>query len=181
MAHLLKQGGETTEAALECERVLTLVKGRIPVLEHCALSYLGDIRYQQGDWGASEAFYRQALGLQQQAHLRLRLAEPAVQLAYLLLERNEAAVALSLLEEPLATLHAEGLGALAEPFVAYWVGYQVLKANADVRAHPILQEAYQRLRQQAAQIDDASLRHSFLEQVVANRRLRDAAHAAGLS
>lgn len=179
--HLLKQVGNIADALLECERVLALVQGKVPLLEHCALTYLGDIRYHQGDWVASEQLYRQALTLQQQTALRLRLAEPTVQLAHLLLHRNEAALALPLLEEPLMALQQAGLGALAEPFAAYWTGYQVLKANADPRAHSLLQEAYQRLLAQATLINDTALRQSFLERVTVNHLLIKAAHAAGIA
>lgn len=181
LVHLLKQWGKIADAVQECERVLPLVQGRMPMLEHCTLTYLGDIRYHQGDWTASEQFYRQALHLEQQAHLPLRLAEPTVQLAHLLLQRNEAALALALLEKPLMALRQEGLRALAEPFAAYWTGYQVFKANADPRAEAILQEAYQRLLAKATQFDDPALQQSFLEAVRVNRLIRDAGHAAGLA
>lgn len=180
LVHLLKQRGKVADALQEGERVLPLVQGRMPMLEHCTLTYLGDIRYHQGDWTASEQCYRQALQLEQQAPLPLRLAEPTVQLAHLLLQRNEAALALALLEKPLLALRQEGLRALAEPFAAYWTGYQVFKANADPRADAILQEAYQRLLAKAAQLDEPALHQSFLEVVQVNRLIRDAGHAAGL-
>lgn len=181
LAHLLKQGGNVAEALQECERVLPLVQGRMPILEHCTLTYLGDIHCNQGDWTASEQFYRQALQLEQQTQLPLRLAEPTVQLAHLLLQRNEAAQALSLLEKPLTALRQEGLRALAEPFAAYWTGYQVFKANADPRANAILQEAYQCVLAQAARFDDAALQQSFLEGVRVNQLLIQAARATGLA
>lgn len=181
LAHLLKQWGKIADALQECERVLPLVQGRMPLLEHCTLTYLGDIHYHQGDWRASEQFYRRALQLEQQAHLSLRLAEPTVQLAHLLLQRNEAAQALALLEKPLTALRQEGLRALAEPFAAYWTGYQVFKANADPRADAILQEAYQRVLAKATQLDDPVLHQSFLEAMRVNRLILNAGHAAGLA
>lgn len=180
MAHLSKQSGQTTDALVECERVLTLVQGRIPIIEHCTLTYLGDIHMAQRDWVAGEQFYRQALTLQQQAQLHFRLTEPAIQLANLLLQRDEAPLALAQVEEPLTRLTNQGLSALSEPFAAYWIIYQVLKANADVRANSLLQEANQHLLALATQIDDSALRRSFLEAIDVNRRLIETGRAAGI-
>lgn len=108
------------------------------------------------------------------------LAEPAVQLANLLLQQDQARLALGQVEETLTRLTNQGLSALSEPFAAYWVAYQVLKANAVPQANPLLQEATHHLLALAIQIDNSALRRSFLEEIDVHRRLLDAGRAAGL-
>lgn len=180
IVQLLKQRGHLTDALAICEHTLTLVKGHMPILEHCMLTHLGDIHTAQGNEVTGAQLYRQAILLQQQAQLHFRLAEPAVQWAALLLQQGETTLALAQIEEALTGLSNQGLSALSEPFTAYWVAYQVLKANADTRATPWLQEANQQLRALATQIDDRALRHSFLEKIEVHRRLIEAGRAAGL-
>lgn len=181
LAYLLQIRGQLTEAMTTCERVLRLVQGKIPLLEHCILTHLGNIYSSQGNWIAAEQHYQQALILQKKANLHLHLAEPAVQLAQMHLQHHQAALAQAILAETLTILKQYGPSAVAEPFVAYWIGYQVLKATADPGVHIFLQEAYEKLQAVAAAIDEPAMRQTFLEHVTVNRMLIDAVHAARIA
>ncbi|MCP4537872.1 MAG: hypothetical protein GY832_12075, partial [Chloroflexi bacterium] len=64
-----------------------------------------------------------------------------------------------------------GLEGTTDPFGIYLTCCRVLQAVQDPRAQDVLNTAYDHLQQQAAKIDDAKLRHSFLENVVAHREI----------
>jgi tetratricopeptide (TPR) repeat protein len=56
-----------------------------------------------------------------------------------------------------------------DPFRIYLTIYQVLKANQDPRASEILAEAHSLLQERATNIGDENLRHSFLNNLPANK------------
>lgn len=170
-AHLWQLCGDPAAAARECRRVLPLVQDKMPLLEHRALTYLGDALYKVGDVDNSEKLYWRALTMQQEARLHFRLAEPVIRLAHLLLVRKEIAAAQTLLEEPLSHLMQQGPATIAEPFALYLISYHVLQANGDGRAPAILQQAHQLLQELASTISDSALRQSFLENVPPRREL----------
>jgi hypothetical protein len=57
------------------------------------------------------------------------------------------------------------------PLAAYLACYDVLQAVDDPRAQEILNTAHGLLQDQAAKIEDAALRRSFLENVAAHREI----------
>ena len=96
-------------------------------------------------------------------------------LAKLWLAQQALPAAQSAVDTALTLFAQQGLRAAWRPFRVYWYCYQVLQALADPRATPLLEQAHSKLRQIAESIQDQALRHSFLENVPANRALVDAA------
>jgi hypothetical protein len=58
-----------------------------------------------------------------------------------------------------------------EPFRVYLTCCRVLQASGDPLAAPILSQAHRLLQERTAKISDEKLRHSFLENVAANRKI----------
>lgn len=170
-AHLWHLSGDSATAASECRRVLPLVQDKMPLLEHRALTYLGDALCNLGEVDNAEKLYWRSLTLQQQAKLDFRLTEPVIRLAHLLLARNEANAAQTLLEEPLAHLMQQGPATTPEPFALYLISYRVFQANGDGRANAILQQADKVLQESASNITESALRKAFLENVSPRREL----------
>ena len=171
-AFLWQLRGNHTAAAQVCRDVLSLVQGKMPLLEHRVLTYLGDARWALGDVQGSEALYRRALALQHETQLTFRLAEPLFRLALLLLqERNDALAAQALLEEPLHQMRTQGYAVVAEPFGMYYAGYCVLQANGDSGAAQILQQAQALFQEALAKIANTALHQSFLESIPWRRAL----------
>ena len=67
-----------------------------------------------------------------------------------------------------------------EPFRILLTCYQVLKANDDPRAEPILIDAYNLLNTRATNIGDEHLRDCFLNNVAVNREIVAEYKALGL-
>ncbi|MCE7985519.1 MAG: hypothetical protein DYG89_30460 [Caldilinea sp. CFX5] len=170
-AQLWQLSGEPAAAAAECRRVLPLVQDKMPLLEHRALTYLGDALYTLGEVDTGEKLYWRSFAIEQEAKLNFRLAEPVVRLAQLLLARKEAKAAQTLLEEPLANLMQQGPATVAEPFALYLISYRVFRAIGDERAAAILQQGYKVLQESAGKIRESALRQSFLENVQPCREL----------
>lgn len=170
-AHLWQLSGDPVAAADACRRVLPLVQNKMPLLEHRALTYLGDALYALGEVDNSENLYWRALSIQQEAKLHFRLAEPVIRLAQLFLSRKQATAAQNLVEEPLANLMQQGPATVAEPFALYLMGYRVFHATGDERAEAILQQAHKVLQEASGKITDSALRQSFLENVQPRREL----------
>jgi hypothetical protein len=63
------------------------------------------------------------------------------------------------------------LAGAERPFFVYLSCYQALHAQHDVRAVAILEQAYQLLQTQAADLDDPEFQRSFLENVPENREV----------
>jgi len=56
-------------------------------------------------------------------------------------------------------------------FRPHLVCYRVLRVSEDPRADGILEQAYRMLQERAAQIEEAELRRSYLENVAVNREI----------
>jgi hypothetical protein len=97
--------------------------------------------------------------------------ETLSELARLELAQNRPAAALALVDEILAELDASALHGAREPLQVYLTCYQVLQTNHDPRAEQVLNEAHHRLQTQAATVDRAELRQSFLTNVMVNRTI----------
>lgn len=106
---------------------------------------------------------QQALG-QQQYVIRSLSAVAAVAL-----QPGELARALQQMDEIMSTVDLAATQQINEPLACALICYQVLQANADPRAEPMLQIAWQRLQSQAATLGDETLRRSFLENVKVNQ------------
>ena len=71
-------------------------------------------------------------------------------------------------DEILGFLQDNTLDGTDEPIRVYLTCYRVLHANQDPRAQVLLTTAHSLLQQQAAKIEDETLRRSFLENVPAH-------------
>lgn len=92
-------------------------------------------------------------------------------LADLALAQGDAAAALAHVEAILPVLDGAPPAGSYEPLRIYWTCYRALRANNDPRAPGILAAAHALLQAQAALIQDAALRQTFMQQVAANREI----------
>ena len=90
-------------------------------------------------------------------------------LARVFMARGERERAKTQIEEILRHLETGALDGTEDPLRIYLSCYHVLRANRDARAQDVLDTAHSLLHEQAAKIQDEDLRHSFLENVAANR------------
>jgi predicted ATPase len=102
---------------------------------------------------------RQALGQPDQA------LEPLAGLAALFLTQEQPQQAQGYVETILPHLHRLAAAGIVEPFRIYWVCYQVLTANRDLRATEVLTAAHRLLQARASLISHEPLRRLYLEQV----------------
>lgn len=137
-----------------------------------ACTYLGKIHAALGQVAEAERGYRQALALRQELPHPGRLLELQVELAALTLRRGKSVQALADIAPVLVALeNDEALEGAEEPYRVFWLCYEILRANADPRATPLLARARRQLLAQAARIPDAGLRRAFLENVPAHRQI----------
>ena len=145
-----------------------------PVDQTQALTVLGHAMMGLGDRVVAADAYRQALALRcklSQLHLT---PEPLAGLACVALAQEEPVQALAHVHQILDCLeNRPGFEGTMEPLRIYLTCYQVLRANQDPRARPILENAYCLLQERAARIDDKDLRRSFLENVAAHREIAE--------
>jgi hypothetical protein len=92
-------------------------------------------------------------------------------LARAALAQRNVALAQQSSEEILQYLAAHSIESLDDPFEIYLTCYRTLQANADPRAATILAQAHQLLQTRAAQLDDETMRQSFLNNVQAHREI----------
>jgi tetratricopeptide (TPR) repeat protein len=117
-----------------------------------------------GDGEGASAAYRQSGFLNPPM-------EALAGLARLALAGGEPSQARVHVDEILEHLEAHSLDGTYEPFRIYWTCYRVLKAHGDAGAAEVLRTACRLLKERAAGIEDDGLRHSFLEEVPAHRKL----------
>jgi DNA-binding SARP family transcriptional activator/tetratricopeptide (TPR) repeat protein/class 3 adenylate cyclase len=102
-------------------------------------------------------------------------------LARLAEAQGDTSLALQHVEVLLEHLSTGPVDGALEPLRVYLTCYRILAAHGDPRASQILKEGHRLLMARAASIDDAALRHSYLEHVAANRELLAAARGAGIA
>jgi len=122
-------------------------------------------------WGEATEALQLALSLALNGIDRLAAATVQRALADLALAQGDLAAALTHVEALLPVLGGAPLASSYEPLRIYWTCYRALKATDDPRASGILAAAHGLLQSQAALIQDAALRHTFLQQVAANREI----------
>jgi ribosomal protein S20 len=139
------------------------------------LIILGHALTQLGELKQAEAIYNQAVTLGFETQLPRTTLDALAGLARIFMARSAMQNALIKVEEILIYLETEApkvghpLDGTKEPFNIYLTCYQVLNAIQDPRAPKILSEAYTLLKTRADKISDEQLRHSFLNNVAANR------------
>lgn len=144
-------------------------------LEYQVLLEQGDILMTMDAVQAAVETYERALTLSLHLGDPVRVVDAHAALAKLRLAQQELPAAQSAVDTALTIFAQQGLRAAWYPFRVYWYCYQVLQALADPRTTPLLEQAHSKLMQIAESIQDQALRHSFLENVPANRALIDAA------
>jgi len=144
-----------------------------PQLEAESLSSLGDALIGLHQPHDAALAYQHALSLYGTLGNARLAAEPKTALAGIALADGNLALAQALVDEILPVLDAHPRSSLDEPFSAYLICVRVLQAGQQhARATAVLQATHTLLQAYAARIDDAVLRHSFMEQVPAHRELR---------
>ncbi|MEZ4712463.1 MAG: BTAD domain-containing putative transcriptional regulator [Caldilineaceae bacterium] len=128
-------------------------------------------------WEAATAAFQQAITIAQQTENLVLIIEATAGLAQIALAQQQLDRALALVEELLPALSQNPLHGAFEPALVYLTCSQILQAHQDDRAAVVLTKGYHLLTQQAAILDDPALRHSFLDNVPANRALLAAYHA----
>jgi adenylate cyclase len=194
LALLYHQLGEDQTAREYATRALTIHRNSgYDYRTATALTRLGHALTALRELAEAAAAYQEALDLRRQMGQRHLAPEPLAGLARVALAQGGLAQAGTYVDEILAHLETGAPGSghpldgTDEPICIYLTCYRVLRANSDPRAKQVLEEAHSLLQERAAEIDDDDLRHSYLENVTANRELvaewkdlSDCRHAAAV-
>lgn len=140
-------------------------------LQAMALLHLGHAQVALGYLEEGITAYQQAAALRQQLGEHHRATEAQAGLAHAYLTQGNLSQALAQAEAVLAHLEQHHLAGIIEPFRVYWTCYQVLQAAQDPRAREVLATAHHLLQERAANIEDARLRDSYLENIPAHRQI----------
>lgn len=144
-------------------------------LQSYAWTILGHAATALEKFAEAEVAYKEAIALARTLSISLMTIEPLAGLVRVALaRRDEPTIPRAYLEEILNFLAQNLANGLEEPFRVYLTCYQGLQAFQDARATQILQVAQALLQERAAQIDDAAMRRTFLENVAANRAIAQA-------
>lgn len=123
---------------------------------------------------AQEAYW-QSLTIWHELDQPSLVVEQRASLAQTKMAQQVEAEALAQVEEILLYLHEDGALAGAESaFRVYLTCYHILQKCQDERAQSVLETAYTRLQEQAADITDEQLRDSYLQNVPAHRYINAA-------
>ncbi len=142
--------------------------------ESSASNYLGEALAGLGQLEEATVAFHRAATLARELGLPLLLINPLAGLVQISQAQGEAPVSsLAYVDEILSLLAQLPPDSLEEPFDVYLVCYQVLAAQRDPRAEPLLAEAYRQLQARAALISDETMRRSFLTGVAAHRTLME--------
>ena len=138
------------------------------------LTYAGQALAGLARYSEAVTVYQQALAWREQSGQLARTLHIRAGLAQAWLAQGELAQAGAQVDEIDRWLHEETLPNLEEPFRLCLMYYHILKSRQDERAATVLATAHNLLQTQAAQIEDETLRHSFLEKVAIHREIRQA-------
>lgn len=139
-----------------------------------AYTYLGKTYSALGRWDEAEVAFCRALDARRENPHPGRALELQAERARLRWKKGQAAAALVDIEPLLSALaDAAALDGAEEPYLVYWICYEILRVNGDLRAASLLATARQRLLAQADGIPDPELRRSFLENVPTHRRIAE--------
>jgi len=132
---------------------------------------LGHAQAGLGQLDEAANAYRGAVALQRELGRLNQAMEPLAGLARVALAQGDLQQALAHVEGILSYLETGTLDGTIDPFQIHLTCYRVLHANGDPRAREVLTTAYHLLQERAAKITDEVMRHSFLENVAAQRAL----------
>jgi DNA-binding SARP family transcriptional activator/predicted ATPase len=173
--HAAQQYGRQALAISEKSNNLHFQSYAWTIIGHAALAL--------GAFAEAEVAYETAVTLARTVALPFMTIEPLAGLVRVALAQpgdqlRAGQYLATYLEEILAFLAQTAGDGLEEPFRVYLTCYQGLQARSDAQAIPLLAQAYERLQQRAAQIDEPTMRRSFLDHVAANRHLWQTAQSA---
>ena len=162
------------ETALEYSRLALQIarEMNVPFYEAQALPRTARIYFEMGDYEQAVQYYKLAIDLQQSKALENRAVESTAGLARALLASGQQEQALDAAGRVVEYIREKNLVGVDEPVRVYLNIYHVLAAGQDPRAGEVLQTAYQQLMERADRIDDPEQRRSYLENVAANREVR---------
>jgi hypothetical protein len=133
---------------------------------------MGHVLLGLGRSTKARAAYQESVALRRELGQTHLVAEPLAGLARVCVASGEPGQAQAHVEEILLYLGSGGtLEGVISPFQVYLTCYHVLEANQDPRARELLATAHDLLQEQAAKIADKKMRHSFLKNVAAHRKL----------
>jgi class 3 adenylate cyclase/tetratricopeptide (TPR) repeat protein len=136
-----------------------------------ALMALGHTCRGLGLTAEAQAAYQESIDLRDESGQTNLAIESRAGLAGAFLDEGQLDLATAQVDEILQHLASNTLEGTEEPSKITLTCYQVLQAKQDSRAQGILGDAYKQLQEQAAKIEDEDLRHSFLQNVSANREI----------
>ncbi|MBN1484881.1 MAG: tetratricopeptide repeat protein, partial [Chloroflexia bacterium] len=136
-----------------------------------ALTSLGRVQASLGELNAAAASFGQARDIRQELGEPHLVIESTAGLARIFLSQGDLGQAFLYAEEILDYLREGSLEGIENPFEVYLICFRILQAHDDPRSAEILQQAHRLLQERAARIDDAEMRRSFLENVVAHREI----------
>jgi len=125
-----------------------------------------------GDYKQAVQYYKLAIDLQQSKALENRAVESTAGLARALLASGQQEQALDAAGRVVEYIREKNLVGVDEPVRVYINIYHVLAAGQDPRAGEVLQTAYQQHMERADRFVDPEQRRSYLENVAANREVR---------
>jgi len=171
LATLLMEMGEATLATDYCQRALAISVDQLYLVQRSALLIQGQLARADGNWAAARTAFEAAYTLSRQTDVLTEWLPVQFYLAQLYLVQGDVVAAGVALEPLLPSLADASFEPWQRPQALLLIAYQILVVNADPRAPAILQQAWQRVQAQLAQIDDPRLRHTFLTNVPVNREL----------
>lgn len=174
---LARQQGEIAQALEHTQTAVALAQELGEVSHHAyALTSYGSALLASGQVDAAITAYQEALHLRRSQDEPYLTLDPLAGLAGAALAAGDKAQAQSCVDEILSYLAHHSLEGVDDPFYIYLTCVQVLQANGDARAAPLLVEAVQHLQTQAATLKASEQRRVFLNDVAAHRALLCLAH-----
>jgi len=141
-----------------------------------ALTNYGSALLASGQVDAAITAYREALHLRRSQDEPYLTLDPLAGLAKAALTAGDKAQAQNCVDEILNYLAHHSLEGADDPFHIYLTCVEVLQANGDARAAPLLAEAVERLQTQAAALKTPEQRRIFLDSIATHRALLGLAH-----
>lgn len=164
--------GDNNAAYAHAEAAVVLAQAlNYPLLQGVALLRLGYALSSASQQAKAAKAFQDSLSLMRRSQAKELTLSPLSGLISLALLDGDPAPAQVYAEEILDYLENNTLYGIEEPLAIYLTCYRALQANGDLRGEEILATAYDLLQIQAAKIGNEALRHSFLENVAANREI----------
>lgn len=171
---VLEQELATAQAYLD-EGLMWAEEIGVDSLKASFLTYHGHLKRAEGDMAAAVDYYQRGETLFNELGQPHKAFEAGAVLAEVDWENGRFDTAYQRAQEIYTYLQTNILSDLYDPFAIYWVCHQILEAAKDERAIPFLRKTVAMLQQQANNIDDATMRDSFLSNWASHRRLLAAA------